>query len=43
MLTGGADGFSSWAWGVEEEAPGVEEVSSTIAEFNWQLSVDNKP
>lgn len=43
MFTGGADGFSSGGWGVEEEAPGAEEVSGAIAEFNWQLSVGNKP
>lgn len=43
MLTGGADGFSSGAWGVKEEAPGTEDVSGAIAVFNWQLSVENKP
>lgn len=43
MLTGGADGFSSEAWGVKEDAPGVEELSGAIAVFNRQLSVENKP
>lgn len=43
MLTGGADGLSSGAWGDKEEAPGAEVVSGAIAEFNWQRSVENKP